>query len=414
MKKVKVLVLGAGSRGTTYASYALTRPHEMEVAGVAEPRDDVRMDFAARHNIEPGRVYRTWQEALKADKFADAVIVATQDSMHVQPFLAAMKKNYHVLVEKPMAPTEKECRLMVAAARKSGKICAVCHVLRYTPYFRKLKDIIDSGAIGEVVTLQHMEPVGYWHQAHSFVRGNWRKKSESSPMILAKSCHDMDILRWLVGKPCRKLASFGSLNHFKREKAPKGSTKRCLDGCKIEPDCPYSAIKIYMNMQNTGWPVGVITRDLSREGRMAALEKGPYGRCVYHCDNDVVDNQVAVMEFGGEVSASFSMPAFTLMKGRETYVGGSLGMISGNGEVLEVTTFAREQRTIHETRAKGFDAGSGHGGGDTGLMKDFVRAVRENDPKLLSSSVEVSLESHLMAFAAEKSRLTHRFVDIHI
>jgi predicted dehydrogenase len=169
-----------------------------------------------------------------------------------------------------------------------------------------------------------------------------------------------------------------------------------------------------MDMKNTGWPVSVLSQDLSRAGRLAALRTGPYGRCVYHCDNDVVDHQVVLMEFQGGVTASFTMSAFTLLKARETYVGGTLGMISGDGEVLEVTTFAREQRTLHDTRARGFDAGSGHGGGDFGLMKDFVRAVRKNDPGLLSSSVDVSLESHLMAFAAEKSRLTHRFVDIHI
>jgi predicted dehydrogenase len=263
--------------------------------------------------------------------------------------------------------------------------------------------------------VDHFEPVGYWHMAHSYVRGNWRKESESSFMLLAKSCHDLDILRWLVDKPCRQIASFGSLKHFKSENAPAGATHRCIEGCKAEPDCPYSALKLYLDMNRKGWPVSVITEDLSLEGRMKALKEGPYGRCVYHSDNDVVDHQVVSMRFEEEITVNFTMSAFTPQKGmgmRQTRIMGTKGYLEGDMSGFTITTFNGNKTEEFLSDQLGGDAGSGHGGGDRGIITNFVEAVRQNNPKLLSSTVDVSVESHIMAFKGEESRKTGTMVRV--
>ena len=195
-------------------------------------------------------------------------------------------------------------------ARKRGKVLSVCHVLRYTPFFSKIKELLDKGCIGRLISIQHNENVGYWHYAHSFVRGNWRNSEDSSPMILAKSCHDMDIMLWLAGADCRSISSYGSLTHFKSENAPEGAPYRCMDGCPVQNECPYYAPRLYLT-ENTSWPTSVISADTGIEARTKALREGPYGRCVYRCDNNVVDHQVVAIEFKNDVTAVFTMSAFT-------------------------------------------------------------------------------------------------------
>jgi predicted dehydrogenase len=402
-RKISILILGGGSRGSTYAHYAKDHPQEMEVVGIAEPRDFHRESFVQNYGIPLKNVFRDWESALEQPKFADAVVVSTQDRMHFGPVMKALAKGYHVLVEKPMSVIESECKRMTLEAEKRGKILAVCHVLRYTPFYREMKRLVSSGVIGDVVTVEHIEPVKYWHHAHSYVRGNWRRADQSSPMILAKSCHDLDIINWLVGKRCRRLSSFGSLKHFTRDNSPRGSSSRCTD-CGVEKTCPYSAVKIYMNPEWQGWPVNIITTDLSPKGRMKALQEGPYGRCVYRCDNDVVDHQVVSLEYDGGITASFTMTAFATIGDRRTRVMGTRGELIGDSRYIEHLDFLTDKKNVIDTVIGGGDAGTGHGGGDVGLMRDFCRAVAQNDPALLASSARDSLASHLMAFAAERSR----------
>ncbi|MGD9381940.1 MAG: Gfo/Idh/MocA family oxidoreductase, partial [Candidatus Thorarchaeota archaeon] len=220
MKPVELVIVGAGDRGTVYASYASENPDLAKVVGVAEPRDFYRQRMVEKHDIPRENVFTDWKDLSKKERFADAVVIATQDSMHLGPAIAFANKGYHMLLEKPMAPDEESCKEIVKAALDNRILFAVAHVLRYTSYTRKLKEIIDSGAIGEVISLHRLEPVGYWHQAHSFVRGNWRREDESSFMLLAKSCHDIDWIRHIVGKRCRAISSFGSLVHFREENKP--------------------------------------------------------------------------------------------------------------------------------------------------------------------------------------------------
>jgi predicted dehydrogenase len=399
-------VLGAGGRGGTYARWIAEHPDRARVVAVAEPRDFQRNRIAQIHGLSDDRQFRAWEDLLAAGRLADAVIVATQDAHHVAPAVAAARAGYHILLEKPMAPDPKGCREIVDAVHAAGVHLAVCHVMRYTPYTRLVKGIVDSGRIGAVMSVQHLEPVGFWHQAHSFVRGNWRREDESSPMLLAKSCHDIDWLRHIVGRPIERVSSFGHLSHFRADQAPEGAGERCVD-CRIEDECPYSAKRFYLQRVREGrlaWPVNVITDDTTEAGVLAALRDGPYGRCVYHCDNDVVDHQVVNLEFSGGISANFTMTAFTKSEDRKTRIFGTHGTIHGDGEKVEVFNFRTEQTEVFDVPSLGADAATGHGGGDAGLMDAFARALASGDFSGVLSGPDESLETHLAVFAAEDAR----------
>jgi predicted dehydrogenase len=272
-----------------------------------------------------------------------------------------------------------------------------------------LKGLIDQGLVGEVTTINQIENVGYWHQAHSFVRGNWRTVRETSPMILQKSCHDMDIILWLMGKDCKRVQSFGSLRHFNAENAPEGAPQRCLDGCPHSEKCPYYAPKLYMDMNRTGWPVDVITTDLSEAGRRKALEEGPYGRCVYHCDNDVVDRQIVNLEFEGGAVATFTMTGLSADFCRQLKIFGTEGQITGDIGTKEIVLHRLGEEKKNIPIVMGMEE-SGHGGGDFGIMREFVRVIREGGES--RSSAAVSLQSHLICFAAEKSRKENIVVEL--
>ena len=409
---VSCIVIGAGNRGRVYSSYASKNPAEMKIVGVAEPNKIRNERMAKKFKISDEHRFDTWEDVFKVDKFADVVLITTPDDLHYGPAMAAMEKGYHLLLEKPVAQTWEECDSIRKHSHKYNRIVAVCHVLRYTTYFRKMKEVVDSGALGEILSVQHFEPVYYAHMAHSYVRGNWRRSEDTNPMILAKSCHDLDILRWIIDKRCTYISSFGSLKWFRKENAPDGSTPRCTDGCAVEAECPYSAIKIYHEKRKF---LGVFDLPDNRADWGTAILKelkhGPYGRCVYHCDNDVVDHQIVGMQFEDEVTANFSMEGCTSYGGRKTRICGSLGDIVGDGKVLAIADFNSGKIVKWDSR-KNAKVTSGHGGGDYGLVKDFLRAVSYDDPAILTSTIDLSMESHLMGFSAEESRLSKKTIKL--
>jgi predicted dehydrogenase len=410
-KPVTCIVLGAGSRGNTYSVWTKDNPAQMKIVGVAEPIPDRQERFARMYDIPAANRFPSWDNALALPKFADAILITMPDLLHHPAAIRGLELGYDILLEKPIATSWKECEDILAQHDRYPRIVAVCHVLRYTRYFQKLKEIVTSGVLGEIVNIEHCEPVGYWHQGHSFVRGNWRNLATSSPMILSKCCHDLDIIRWMIDEPCLAVSSFGSLKHFKPENAPAGSTLRCTDGCAVEPDCPYSAMKLYLNMKNNDWPVNVITADLTKEGRLRALKEGPYGRCVYHCDNDVVDHQVVTMQFSKEPTASLTMSAFT-SGSRRTRIMGTMGEVIGDTRYLTVYNFRNGKEEAIDTEKADTGINSGHGGGDYGLLEAFIKAVQYQDPSFISSSLAVSMESHKMAFDAERSRTEQRTITL--
>jgi predicted dehydrogenase len=414
MNPVTVLIVGAGGRGNAYSSFAEKFPDKAKVVGVAEPRDWYREDLARRHGIPEENIFTDWKAAAERERFADAVVVATQDAMHVDPAVAFAQKGYHMLLEKPMAPDAEGCRTIVDAVLDAGIIFAVGHVLRYTAYTRTMKKLVSEGRIGEVVSIEHLEPVGFWHQAHSFVRGNWRNEEESSSMLLAKSCHDIDWLRHIVGKPCKQVSSFGSLKHFRREEMPEGAAERCLD-CDVEAECPYSAKKLYLDAAHdgrTGWPLDVLVPEVNPETIAQALRDGPYGRCVYACDNDVIDHQVVILEYEGSTTASFTMTAFNKGSGRKTRIFGTHGEIEGDSSEIKLFDFRTKEWEAIDTNAADASITGGHGGGDFGLMGSFIEAVATNDTSKILSGPQETLESHLTVFAAEEARKAGKVVAV--
>ncbi|MBI9013791.1 MAG: Gfo/Idh/MocA family oxidoreductase [Clostridiales bacterium] len=408
MSKVTIALIGAGDRGKDrYGEYAISFPENVQFVAVAEPNPIKREEFAKKHAIKSENIFTTWEELLEKEKLADGIIIATQDDMHYEPTKLALDKGYDVLLEKPMSNDLNETIQLGELSKKYENTFMICHVLRYTPFFTRLKEIIESGAIGEVMSIQHNENIAYYHMAHSFVRGNWRNSDESSPIILAKSCHDMDIILWLVGDKCKSISSFGELSHFNSKHAPKGSSDRCLT-CNIESSCPYSAKKLYYrNLGN--WPTTTVTDVQTEESLTKALETGPYGRCVYKCDNNVCDHQVTIMAFENGVTATFNLSAFTEKQNRTIKIMGTLGELRGDDvlNVIELKTFASDtSQLIKPEIVRG-----GHGGGDTGIMNDFVKLLEGKSGEALTSA-EVSVESHVMSFAAEHSRVSGQTVEI--
>lgn len=408
-KPVTVITLGAGSRGNVYGDYGVKYPEQLDIVGVAEPIAVRNERYAKKHNIAAENRFNTWEDVFKRPKFADAVIISTPDNLHYGPCMEALKMGYDVLLEKPISPSEKECRDILALAKKNDRIVAVCHVLRYAPYFVKLKELMHNGSIGEIISIQHLEPINHVHISHSYVRGNWHNSKETTPIILAKSCHDLDILKWLLDKRCKNISAFGGLKWFRKENAPEGSTERCLDGCRVEKECPYSAKRIYFD--NRSWLHHFdLPEDKSKRGDviMEYLKSSNYGKCVYQMDNDQPDHYTTNILFEDDITAAFSMEAFTSYEGRRTRVMGSMGDIVGDMNSFTHTDF----RTGKVTEWK--QTTDGHGGGDWRLVADWIQAVSQHNPALLTSTIEASIESHIMGFAAEKSRKQKKTMEVRI
>lgn len=409
---MKTLVLiGAGARGMTYARL-IQKSQSARIIAVAEIKEDRRQRAMRELGLTQDVIYNHADELLAAGRLADACIIATQDRDHYDEAIKALNLGYDLLLEKPISPDAQECVHIARLAQEKGCRVAVCHVLRYAPFFVALKEIIDSGELGRVIEIQHNENIGNFHMAHSFVRGNWRNSEEACPIILAKSCHDLDLLVWLTGSRCESVASFGELTYFKEENAPAGSTARCLD-CPAAKDCRFDVRKTYMDTIGS-WPTSALTVDQTEEGVLKALREGPYGRCVYRCDNDVCDHQVSILRFENGVTATFNLSAFTNRVARTMKIMCEHGEIraSETAGCIEVIPFAStgvaqtNARVIYPARG-----GKGHGGGDEGIVSALLNML-EDKSAVMSSNIAASIESHLMAEAAERSRREHRMVEM--
>lgn len=413
-RPVRVGIAGAGGRGTTYAEWIAENPARARVVAVADQDAKKAQQLATRHEVSPDRIFKDWAELAQADIELDAVLICTDDRDHLGAVQALAPRGWSILLEKPMGVTEQECHDIVSLAEASDAVFAVCHVMRYTPYTRAVRSVVESGVLGTLVSIQHLEPIGWWHFAHSYVRGNWASSEASSPMILAKSCHDLDWMSYLASSRVVEVQSFGDLKVFRPENRPEGSTERCSD-CPLMETCAYSAVRIYRDRFSPGvWPTNhVIPSGQSQEELMDALRTGPYGRCVWACDNDVNDHQVVNMRFENGMTGSFTVTAFTPMSDRKTRIFGSGGFLEGDGETIRVYRFDTESWTeIDAGREGAMTAGGGHGGGDAGLMDAFIGAVADGNPERVLSSPRESLDSHLVALAAEKSRLTSTVVKL--
>lgn len=408
---MKLGLIGAGQRGMIYAEYAYNSKRA-DIIAVVEPNDERRKMAAEKFNIPLDKQFTSVEKFYKLGKICDAIIIASMDRDHYAQAIAGLELGYDILLEKPISPSPFECIKIQQKAHEKKCRVIVCHVLRYTNFFAEIKRIIDSNELGKVITIQHNENIGNFHIAHSFVRGNWRRSDLASPLIMQKSCHDMDILTWLVNSNAKRISSYGDLTYFKEENAPSNSSDRCLT-CKVAEECRFDARKAYLPIRGQ-WPATVVSQDQTEEGLLKALETSPYGRCVYRCDNDVCDNQVSLIEFENGVTVSFNLSGFTNRMCRTIKIMCENGEIRGDDglNTIEITHFASnavdgyEQRVIHPGSMEG-----GHGGGDTGLMVDFLDMIESNGENS-RSSIDRSVESHIMSYAAEQARITGKSIEI--
>lgn len=429
VRKIKVAVCGYGNRGAIYAQGHEWFAEQMEVVAVADAIP-ARLEKAKQfHKLPDDRLFSNAEALFQKPRMADVAFIATQDQLHYRHALAALRQGYHLLLEKPIGITEAECRGIYEAAKKADRTVLVCHVLRYSPFYTTVKKILKTGVLGEVVSIDQIENVGYFHIAHSYVRGSWRNTATAAPMILAKSCHDMDVLAWLLDKKPERLTSFGSLRHFKPDFAPQGAAERCLD-CAVRKECPYDAVHLYLEGDpqrsfrtagNTGWPVKVITDEPTDCNVVQALREGPYGRCVYRCDNNVVDHQVVNLEYAEGTTATFSMVGFTAESDRTIQIMGTKGQLNGAMEHNTITLSVFKKEPV-EIKVDVSDVqGGGHAGsdyrtvkavlahyrdypvGEDGFLTATNQAVPEIDPPVCT--IADTMFSHMACFAAEYSRL---------
>lgn len=398
----KIAIIGYGARGHIYANY-IKSSKDLKIIAVID-NDETKLN-KARRDYKDIETFNNIDMFISLPKKADAVLVCSPDSDHFYHSKLCLEAGFDLLLEKPISNSFDECLRLNEIAKLNDKSVIVSHVLRYTVFYQKIKEIIESGEIGRVVHIHQSEDVGYWHYAHSFVRGNWRNDNTSAPMILAKCCHDTDIISWLIGKNCLSVSSIGNLMHFKKESAPQGAAKRCTE-CKIADSCCYNAVKFYIN--NKDWMPLIFEENATDEIIEESLKTSPYGICVFHCDNNVVDHQVVNMQYEDDITASLTMIAFSEDVNRKIHIYGTYGEITAdfNDKKIQVNIFQKRKYTIDITELT--NDFSNHGGGDNRLMDDFVKVLNGKSNECIGiSAIENSIQSHLIAFAAEKSRLSN-------
>lgn len=414
-EQIKVILIGAGNRGETYTDIMAEMPEKFQVVAVAEPIDSRREYIQKKHNIPADRCFTDWKELLELGKIADVAVISTMDAQHFEPTMKAISLKYEILLEKPVSPNPAECLTISQYAQEMGVRIIVCHVLRYSPLFMKLKELLKEDKIGDIVSINHEECVGNVHQSHSFVRGNWGNSERSSCMLLQKSCHDMDILQWLIGKKCKKIQSFGSLTYFTKEHMPEGAPEYCIQGCPVGDTCPYNAVKLYLDDKKNDWFRSTCAREANPTDEMVekAIRTTQYGKCVYQCDNDVVDHQTVNMLFEDNITATFTMNAFN-KGGRFIHIMGTKGELrASTAGDLPITVFDFETRKQEEIPVPSGDGiANGHGGGDAGIIHalyEYLQGTYQGDSV---SDIATSVNNHLIVFAAEESRANDTVVDL--
>lgn len=409
---INIVVIGAGERAKVYARYCRANPDQVRIVALAEPVPARRAAYAQLNNIPEDNCFSSWQELFGKGKLGEAALICTTDMLHTEPTLAALGLGYNVLLEKPMAPNLEENIRLVETAEATGRLLQICHVLRYTTFFGAVREVVRSGRLGRVINVTHSENLVYWHMAHSFVRGNWRNTEVAAPMILAKCCHDLDILYWILGQRVKWLSSSGSLILFRAENAPPGAPARCTDGCPAADECPFYAPRLYAT-DKTGWPYDVASPEPSIPARLEALETGPYGRCVYHTDNNVVDHQTVSMALEDGTTVTLVMNGHGDEECRTMRYDGTRATLHGKFAVHGTSELSIHDHLTGKVEHINVDTGdtSGHGGGDSGIMRSFINTLN-GQPDEHSTTARQSLESHLLAFAAEEARLSNRTIDM--
>jgi predicted dehydrogenase len=408
MPPVEAVLIGAGQRGRDASgAHAVRNPEQLKFVAVADTDEGKRNCFAEIHGIPPELRFSSYEDLFARPQIAPLCFNTTMDRMHLASTLAALEAGYHVFLEKPMAETAQGCAQIANAARELNRMVQICHPLRFTAFYVKVKQMLTEGAIGTLNTFLMAENVGYWHFAHSFVRGNWGRLGDSGPLVLTKTCHDMDIAAWMAGSPVKSVASSGDLMLFHPGNAPEGAPERCLDNCPVEKTCVFSAVSAYLG-NYTDWPVGAVSLDRSLEARRSALQAGPYGKCVFRAGNDVVDNQVVTVEFENGTLLNFTVSGSTAHCYRTIRLLGTAGEIDGHFEKSEIRVERFEPGCWADPKPEVISTSvtdGAHGGGDSGVIDNFLRHCSENDMAGSRKSLDIAVEGHLLSFAAEEARL---------
>lgn len=406
-------VLGLGSRGIMYGT-RLSKQDDVRVVACCDKYANKVEIARQRWGVPENNCFTSDEEFFAQGKLADAIVIATQDRDHYAHAMRALDLGYNILVEKPLSPDINECLELEAKAREKGLKVLVCHVLRYSPYYRKIKEIIASGVLGDIVAIKHDENVSYWHYAHSYCRGNWRREEETSPMLLAKCCHDMDLLHWWTGSDFKTINSYGDLRYFKAENAPEGATDSCFD-CPNRKKCYFDAQYYYVGRRRGIikkrkflWGTYAFCQSKKKSDIINSLKNDPRGklwaRCVFKCDNDVVDNQTVNILFENGAKCVFTMNAFNEKNHRHTEIRGTKGELYADdkGNVMTLRLFDKPAKKI---RTSLLPMISGHAGGDAGLIKSAVGMLTGGEDKSIQYTwISDTIESHRMVTAAELSR----------
>lgn len=399
-------IIGFGSRGQMFAGL-LVKEESAKLIAVAEPVENSRL-YAKEFGVEEAMCFSSADEFFAQGKICDAVFICTQDSQHVDMTLKALALGYDICLEKPAAVTMEDCILIRDTANRLGRKVMLTHVLRYAPFYQQIKKLIAGGELGEIVTINQTENIAYWHFALSYVRGPWRIMSESSPTIIAKCCHDLDIINWLMPSKCESVSSFGRLYYFNEAHAPEGSARFCADCAEATKEkCLYNAYKIYpQRIKNA--VVGGTARLKGKDIFKVLDEKEDnICKCVFRGENDAVDNQVVNMSFASGATAHLTMTAFSDRCYRYIKVHGTQGEVYGDAEegILHFTQYGKPMQKIDANAVLNEETRGGHGGGDYFLMKDFIDYITNDSPSLTRTTIDDSIESHLIGFKAEESRL---------
>lgn len=403
----RVVIIGAGVRGSHLGEQLVSSSIPARIVAVAEPREERRRAFARAHNLPTSAQFPSWEALCDSGLEADAAIVATLDNQHAAPVLACLRRGWHVLVEKPLADTLQDCRLIVKAQRQAGRVVSVCHTLRYMDAFRRIKQIVAEGTLGRLIHVEHVEAIGHLRFTHNYVRGRWAKEASNTFLLLHKCSHDVDFVAWLVDEPCARVSSFGSRGYFNTAHAPEGSGTRCLDDCRIRDACPYSALRLYVDGDLTG-RLQDLGDTSTREARLEAVRRGPFGACVWRAGNDVVDHQVVSMEFAGGSTATCTMSGFSATHGRRTRLQGTKGELLFEEATDSITIRKFDQTEPELIRVARPDS---YHPEDRDIVGNWLSAMHDASEGVAVDAQE-ALKTHAIVFAAEQSRKERRTVEM--
>ncbi len=404
---IRVCLIGAGQRGTHLARQLDYFLGKAKLVAIAEPGESARLSIAKEFSLAKETCFPGWKELVESNIHCDAAIIATLDNQHTAPVLACLEKGWDILLEKPVADRFEDILKIEQAREKSGKLISVCQTLRYKNNFRKVKELVDDGEIGEVVTLEYLEAIGNIRFSHNYVRGKWGREEDNTFLLLHKSSHDLDFISWIIDKPCLKVSSYGGLKYFNPDNAPKGAAPRCGNECQIEQSCIYSALKLYVNTDRTTWPANTVSKDHSLQSHLDVINKGPLGKCVWRSGNNVVDHQIVSMEFEDNVTATFTMSGFTSFIGRRIRIHGTTGdlFFDEANQLIRLTKYGSG-----EEKEFSFDPDPYTHPEDQGIVGNWIEAIRKNDVSGIAVDIREVIKTHSIVFAAEKSRLENKMI----